>query len=48
MGTSSLLKLLNENEVRYVVIGAASFSVHGYARATMDIDIFIEPTIEYA
>lgn len=46
MDTSGLLKLLNENEVKYVVIGATSFSVHGYARATMDIDIFIEPSPE--
>jgi len=30
--------------VRYVVIGATAFPVHGYARATLDIDIFIEAT----
>jgi hypothetical protein len=28
--------------VRYVVIGAAAFPVHGYARATLDVDIFIQ------
>jgi len=28
------------------VIGASAFPVHGYARATLDLDIFIEPTEE--
>ncbi len=44
MDTESLLKSLNAHKVRYVVIGATAFPVHGYARATLDIDIFIEPT----
>jgi predicted nucleotidyltransferase len=48
MDTESLLKLLNEHNVRYVVIGATAFPVHGYARATLDIDIFIEATPENA
>jgi predicted nucleotidyltransferase len=39
-----LLKSLNAHSVRYVVIGATAFPVHGYARATLDIDLFIEPT----
>ncbi len=43
MDTENLLKLLNEHKVRFVVIGATAFPVHGYARATLDIDIFIEP-----
>jgi hypothetical protein len=30
------------------VIGATAFPVHGYARATLDVDIFIEPTAENA
>ncbi len=42
MDTEKLLKLLNENRVRYIVIGATAFPVHGYARATLDIDIFID------
>ena len=46
MDTESLLKLLNAHSVRYVVIGATAFPVHGYARATLDIDIFIEATPE--
>ncbi len=36
------------SSVRYVVIGAAAFPVHGYARATLDVDIFIEPTVDNA
>jgi hypothetical protein len=31
-----------------VIIGATAFPVHGYVRATIDIDIFIEPTLENA
>jgi len=34
--------------VRYVIIGATAFPVHGYARATLDVDFFIEPTEENA
>jgi hypothetical protein len=30
------------------VIGATAFPVHGYARATLDIDLFIEPSEENA
>ena len=48
MDTESLLKSLNAHEVRYVVIGASAFPVHGYARATMDIDVFIEATEDNA
>jgi predicted nucleotidyltransferase len=44
MDTESLLRSLNARRVRYVVIGATAFPVHGYARATLDIDIFIDPT----
>lgn len=43
MSTEKLLKLLKEHEVRFVIIGATAFPVHGYSRATLDIDIFIEP-----
>jgi hypothetical protein len=31
-----------------VLIGAAAFPVHGYARATLDVDIFIRPTPDNA
>lgn len=44
MDTEGLLKLLKEYKVDFVVIGATAFPVHGYVRATLDIDIFIRPT----
>lgn len=48
MDTETLLRSLNAHDVRYVVIGATAFPVHGYARATLDVDVFIEPTEENA
>jgi len=42
------LKLLKEHKVKFIVIGATAFPVHGYARATLDIDIFIRATVENA
>ncbi len=48
MDTEALLRCLNARKVRYVVIGATAFPVHGYARATLDVDIFIDPTEENA
>ncbi|MBU1727523.1 MAG: nucleotidyltransferase [Candidatus Omnitrophica bacterium] len=38
------MKSLKERKVDFVIIGATAFPVHGYARATLDIDIFIRPT----
>lgn len=43
MQTEELLRLLKEHKVRFVIIGATAFPVHGYSRATLDIDLFIEP-----
>lgn len=42
MDIKNLLRLLNGHRVRYVIIGATAFPVYGYARATLDVDIFIE------
>ena len=42
MDTEKLLKLLKENKAKFVIIGATAFPVHGYSRATLDIDIFIK------
>ena len=44
MDTESLLKLLKEHKVDFVIIGATAFPIHGYARATLDLDIFLRPT----
>jgi len=48
MDTESLLRFLNARKARYVVIGAAAFPVHGYARATLDVDLFIDASEENA
>ncbi len=44
MDIESLFRSLNEHSVEYVLIGATAFPVHGYARATLDVDIFIRAT----
>src|SRR5437879_4058304 len=44
MDTESVLQSLNDQEVRYVVIGASAFPAHGYGRTTLDLDVLIEPT----
>jgi predicted nucleotidyltransferase len=41
--TESLLRSLKGHNVRFVIIGATAFPVHGYSRATLDIDLFIQP-----
>lgn len=43
MDAEKLLKLLKGHKVDFVIIGATAFPVHGYARATLDIDIFLRP-----
>jgi predicted nucleotidyltransferase len=43
MDIERLLRSLNARSVRYVVIGATAFPMHGYARATLDVDLFVEP-----
>ena len=43
MDTEGLIRSLKENKVVFVIIGATAFPVHGYSRATLDIDIFIKP-----
>lgn len=48
MDTESLLRLLRDHAVEFVVISAAAFPIHGYSRATLDIDIFIRPERENA
>lgn len=45
MDTERLVRLLKENRSTFLIIGASAFPVYGYARATLDIDIFIRPDI---
>ena len=40
---SQLISALNENEVEYAVCGGLSMAIHGFVRATVDIDILIQP-----
>lgn len=44
MVTERLLRSLNENKAVCVVIGAMAFPAYGYARATLDIDLFVKPS----
>ena len=39
---------LNEHEARYVLVGGFAVQLWGSARATKDIDILIDPTVENA
>ncbi len=48
MDTRSLLESLNARECRYLLIGALAFPHYGYARATLDVDIFIDATAQNA
>ena len=40
-----LWKCLQQNNVRYIMIGGFATNLHGYSRATNDIDIWIEDTL---
>jgi hypothetical protein len=41
-----LWKCLQKNEVRYIMIGGFATNLHGYSRATKDIDIWIEDDLD--
>lgn len=45
---AQVCRLLNEEAAHYVVVGATAMQLWGTTRATRDIDILIEPTIENA
>lgn len=42
----TLCKNLNDNNVKYIVIGGMAIVNAGFARATEDIDLLIDPSIE--
>ena len=42
------IQSLNDNHVRYLVIGGYAVALHGYPRYTKDIDIWIEMTQDNA
>lgn len=41
---SALLRSLRAHQVRFVVVGGYAMAVAGIARATYDLDVFVEPT----
>ncbi len=43
-----VFKSFQRHKVRYLVIGGVASVLHGVPRATFDVDILIEPTIENA
>jgi len=48
MDIENLLRCFNARDVEYVIIGALAMPVHGYFRASRDIDLFIRATDENA
>jgi predicted nucleotidyltransferase len=43
-----MLQILLEEGVRFIIVGAYALAVHGYPRATGDIDIWIKPDADNA
>ncbi|MBI5211304.1 MAG: nucleotidyl transferase AbiEii/AbiGii toxin family protein [Elusimicrobia bacterium] len=39
----SVLRALEKEKVRYVLVGGVALTIHGLVRTTEDIDLFIEP-----
>jgi len=39
-----LMESFNKNNVEYVLIGGIAINLHGFARNTQDIDLFINPS----
>jgi len=42
------LESLNENGVRYLVVGAHAVAYHARPRATKDLDVYVDPTLDNA
>ncbi len=40
------LESLNKEKVRYLIVGGVSVIIHGYARTTMDLDVWVERSEE--
>jgi len=43
-----MLLALTDEKVRYLLVGAYALAAHGYPRATMDIDIWVIPSLQNA
>lgn len=42
----AVLRALGEESVEYVLVGGVAIGLHGFERATSDIDLFVRPTEE--
>ncbi|WP_228058678.1 nucleotidyltransferase domain-containing protein [Nostoc sp. LEGE 06077] len=42
------IQFLNDNNVRYLIVGGYAVAIHGHPRYTKDIDIWIEMSTENA
>jgi hypothetical protein len=42
----SILRALEDHQVHYAIVGAVALNLHGFARFTEDLDIFVEPEPE--
>lgn len=45
---SEFLGLLSRRRVKFLLIGAHALAVHGLPRATLDLDVFVEPSVANA
>src|SRR4030042_4452228 len=41
-----MLSMFIERRVEFLIVGAYAMAVHGYPRATGDINIFVKPSLE--
>ncbi len=42
------IQSLNDNSVRYLVVGGYAVALHGYPRYTKDMDVWVEMTVDNA
>lgn len=40
-----MLQALSDEKARFLLVGAYALAVHGYPRATMDIDVWVAPSL---
>jgi hypothetical protein len=45
---SEFIALMSEHQVRFLVVGAHAVAANGRPRATQDLDIWVEPTVDNA
>ena len=43
-----ILHALSDEKVKFLLVGAYALAAHGYPRATMDIDIWVMPSLQNA